>query len=353
MERKVSRVVLLFLVVLFLTSCQEASKKKSDPMAGVSNNVQSTDPGKYLPKHALKDPIDRVSILHPVSLEKRKIKTVTFFTVIMNPGLWAETVAGGGVWSVLGCDNSGQLIKGSAYFFGQIQPQNLLIFYQGDIPLTVRLPYSIRQLRQFKFVLSNADGGWLYTLDGLEVKGNPAYNPKKFDKDKDYQAKLVQKYGMNFDQLKQYYQARRVEPDIYEIRVGSRAWQEHIRGVNNQIKAKKLYGYKLWNGEVRYGYLPLNNFEDVAGEIPGFNTGWRYLKRGKLVFGLSSFFGGVSSLITAGVVVLGDVLGAAIDDNWDGPYFRATAHRRDMALTFQYFNWLNKRRLVEMQKSTK
>ena len=56
----------------------------------------------HLPKHALTDPAETVSVPNSVELENAGVKVITWFTAIMSPDFWTELVAGGGVFPILG-----------------------------------------------------------------------------------------------------------------------------------------------------------------------------------------------------------------------------------------------------------
>jgi hypothetical protein len=304
---------------------------------------------KYLPRHALTDPVEGISVPHPVEIEKAGIKTITTFIAIMDPGLWTEIVAGGGIWPALAQAPNGEILKGYGYLSG--------INYWGDFLLQFVFCYSREDLVQAKILYFNRDAGWAYQLIGQEVKvagqaeKSLTYNPKKFDDDEEYQTELFTKLGMTLSEMDAFWidylkeKGINASPDLSSIReliVGSKKWQQYKKKLAIQMR----YNYKMGNSQIRTGYLPLENFRQLAVEMPGFSNGERYLERAKLPL-IALPFTGAGMLIVAAASVASDAVVAGIDDNWTGFYGRATILRHQMAPLFRQICRVYKELLVK------
>ena len=285
--------------------------------------------GKYVPKHAITDPSKGISIIHPVEIEKAGIKTITIFQGLMDPGLWVEVVSAGGVWTFLALTDSGKILDGYAYLSG--------INYWGDWRLQFVLLEGLekRDKETAKFIYFNRDAGYCYNLIGNQVE----YDPKKFDEDKEYRLKLFQDHGKTLDQIDSFFldylRKKKLNPpddlsSVVEIEIGSPEWKKF----KSKIAKSMQYNYKMGNGEIRCGWLPLKHFSKEAVEIPGFNGKDQYLKRANVpLFFLP--FAGVGLMVIAGANIIGDIAAAGIDDSWSGSYARSTVVRYKMAPLFR------------------
>ncbi len=276
--------------------------------------------GNYLPKHAFSDPVEKISVPHPVEAEKDKVKTITTFVAFFDPGLWIEVVANGGVWPALALGN-GEKFSGYAYLAG--------IDYWGSFYLRVVFLCGLDDLAKARIVYSSADGGWLYQLSGAEV----AYDPRRFDKEEDYQKQIFQEHGMTLSELEIFYRnyfrgkdllAPNDLTSVSEITVGSPEWDEFKERTSQTMR----HHYKV-GAQVRSSYLPLDKFKTEAVEMPGFNSSQRWLKNTKVMMIFPFWNAGVLALGVASIV--SDAVVAGIDDSWSGSYARAETIRHQMA----------------------
>jgi len=307
-EMKVWKVLLVLMIFIGLTGC-----------AGSDN---------YLPKHALINPVDAVSIPHPIEIEKTGIKAITTFVAVMDPGLWTEIAVVGGVWPTLAQTLKGEILKGYAYLSPEVN-------YWGDFLLVFVFCYSKEDLNQAKILYFNRDGGWAYQLSGKEIK----YDPKKFDDDKEYQNKIFSQFGMTLSEIDpfwlKYLKEKGIEaPDdlssVQGIIIGSREWQDYKKKLVSIMR----YKYKMANGQIRSGYLPLDNLRQEAVRLPGFNGTERFIKRSKLPL-IALPFTGAGLVTMAAINIVGDAVVAGIDDDWSGYYARAKIIRYQMAPLFR------------------
>ncbi len=281
----------------------------------------------YLPEHALTNPVDAVSIPHPIEIEKTGIKTVTTFVAVMDPALWTEIAVIGGIWPVLAQTLEGKILKGYAYLSE--------VNYWGDFLLRFVFCFSKEDLGQVKILYFNRDGGWAYQLSGKEIR----YDPKKFDDDKEYQNKIFSQFGMTLSQMDsfwiEYLGKKEIEvPDdlssIQEMVIGSPEWKNYKKKLASVMK----YNYKMANGKIRTGYLPLDAFRQEAVRIPGFNGAERFLERAKLPL-IALPFTGIGLVTIAAINIVGDAVVAGVDDDWSGYYARAKIVRYQMAPLFR------------------
>jgi hypothetical protein len=298
----------------------------------------------YLPKHAITDPAQGISIPHPVEIEKAGVKAFTTFTAIMSPDLQTETVAGGGVFPILGRSENAKelenLHKGYCYAAS--------VNYWGDFLLQCMFAESKEKLTNTKFIIFNRDAGWAYKLDGQEAYQEPAegtdekpfgYDPSKFDKDDEYREKFFEKFGMTFKQsdefFKNYFSEKGIIPDsnltsVSEIVVGSDEWEVYKTKLASQLP----YNYKLANGEIRSGHLPIKAFKDLAVEDPGFTSGKRFTKDLKVPL-LALPLTGLAYPLMIGASLATSAVVAGVDDSWSGYYGRAKIIRYQMAPTIR------------------
>ncbi|MFH1367317.1 MAG: hypothetical protein ABIH38_05045 [Patescibacteria group bacterium] len=283
--------------------------------------------GQYLPKQALINPVDGISVPHPVEIEKVGVKTITTFQGLMDSGLWVEVVGAGGVWPWLARTPLGEILDGYAYLTG--------INYWGDWQLQFVFLGSVKELQFVKILYFNRDAGYCYKLTGVQAE----YDPQKFDTSEDYRNKIFQEYGMTLKELDgfwlDYLREKELNPpqtlsSAIELKTDSPEWEDF----KSRVARVFPYNYKMGNGEIRSSYLPLESFRQAAVEIPGFNGVDRYLKRAKLPI-VALPFAGAGLLVIAGASVAGDAVSAGIDANWTGAYARAETLRYKMAPLFR------------------
>ena len=281
---------------------------------------------QYLPKHALTDPVDGISVLHPVEIEKAGVKTITIFQGLMDPGLWIEVVGAGGVWPFLAQTASGEIREGYLYLAG--------VNYWGDWQLQFVSTHSLEELNEAKILYFNRDAGFCYRLNGDQIE----YDPKKFDQDQEYRAKLFDR-GDTLTELDKfwldYFREKGLNPpqtlsSVVELKTNSIAWEDF----KSKVARIFPHNYKMDNREIRSSYLPLENFRQAAVEITDFNGVNRYLKRAKVPL-VALPFAGAGLLIIAGASVAGDAVAAGVDDSWSGVYARAKILRYKMAPLFR------------------
>ena len=299
----------------------------------------------YLPKHAITDPAEGISIPHPVELEKAGVKAFTTFTAIMSPDFWTEIVAGGGVFPILGySEKVGKELKDLQKGYCYIADVN----WWGDFLLQCTFVNSKTELADTKFIIFNRDAGWAYRLDGQETYQAPAegtdekpfgYDASKFESDDEYREKFFEKFGMTLKQsdefFKSYFSEKGITPDanltsVNEVVVGSNEWEVY----KTKLTARLPFNYKLANGQIRSGHIPLEGFKGIAVEDPGFTSGKRFVKDLKIPL-LFLSLAPITYLPMIGVSLATSALVAGVDDSWTGYFARAKVIRFQLAPTFR------------------
>ena len=290
--------------------------------------------GYHIPKYALTDPVDGISVLHPVELEKAGIKEIITFQGILDPGLWVEVVNAGGVWPFLAKTPSNKILDGYVYLSN--------ITYWGDWQLQFDFLGNYEEIKTAKILYFNKDAGFAYSPIGEQIE----YDPKKFEEDKEYQDKLFQEHGKTLEELdmfwKDYLIQKELDPpsdftSVMQIKIPSPEWKKY----KGKLTALMQYNYKMGNGEIRCGYLPLESFRKTAIEIPGFNGVDRYLKQAKIPL-IALPFSGIGFLASTGVTLASNAIVAGIDTDWTGAYARAKVLRYQMAPLFQQITLIYK-----------
>lgn len=298
----------------------------------------------HLPSHAFKNPAEGISIPHPVEYERQNRKTMTMFAIIMDPGLWTEVVAGGGVWPIVGGVYEGDnenLYRGYCYL---ARPN-----YWGDFLLNCVFNHDQSNLANARFLMFNRDAGWAYSLSG-ELQ-NP-YDPQKFDKSRKYRKEIFEEYGWSLSELdnswKRYYQSHEedFENHLSVVEVSSSEDWDMAVSLLGQDMPNSL---KMPDGEIRMTYLPLDNFRYEAVKNPGFTGGQRFLKNAKLPLIALPFAGAAMPLIL-GADVVSTALVAGIDDDWAGYYGRAKTIRYDLAPVFRNLCGIYKMMLADRNR---
>ena len=296
---------------------------------------------KYVPKQAITNPGEGISILHPVELEKTGVENIVIFSGLLDPGLWVEVVNAGGVWPFLAESPNG-ILSGYCYLVG--------LTYWGDWQIQFVFIGEKKELRDAKIVYFNRDMGYAYQLNGRQIP----YNPKEFDQKEDYRKDFFKEFGMTLSELdsfwKEYFISVGLNPpedltSATEISIPSKEWDDYKKKVAEVMP----HNYKMADGKIRCGYLPLKSFKKEAVIFPGFNGAERYLDKAKLPL-VALPFTGVGLLATVGANVLGDAVVAGVDDDWKGSYARAKTLRQEMAPLFRQITILYKELLRRRDK---
>gem|GEM_PF-1957816 len=285
----------------------------------------ATSPG-YLPKHAIMDPKEGISIVHPEIAQKQENIFVRFFPVA-SPKIFVEALGDQGIFPVIGyssIDNSE--IKGKCYIKE--------LSWAGVYILSAEIIGKIlTDLESYKFVISYRDGGKLFTLDGSEIF---EYEPEKFDSDKQAKKEIFSKYGMSVRDLNTFWFTffdSRSEENIYEaqeipIKKGDPKWEAYKR----EIYCLMDKHYKKDGKIDRLGWIDTEKFAKEATKNNRLTAKDRFME----VFSLSlTPFTMLNPAGSIGAQVVNGAIAANMDKNWSGLNSRATVQRIEMSENFQ------------------
>jgi hypothetical protein len=289
-----------------------------------ASNTLASD--QYYPdKFVMKEQALGVSMLHPDEIEKAGIDMVVAGLILISPQLFVETVAGNGVWQIVGINNR-EILRGSAYLSVLPNPW-------GDFLGRTEFLFSRQRIGETKFILLTKDGTVCFSLVGERIG---EYNPKKFNDNEKYQFEFLGKHGLSLDEMevfwKKYSSDRRIPipEDISftkEIKVFSSEWNDY------KTRLTKAMSTYFDQGEKRLSFLDEDIYKDVSSEITTFDSHKRVLKN--VYIPLSPFVllaAGASFPLIGGAIIAGNVVSSIIDDRWAGHYWNATAKRGDLAL---------------------
>lgn len=308
----------------------------------------------YVPDFAFKNPARGISIPHPVEYEREGVKKITIFYSIMDPGLHTEMIGMGGVWPVTaGVDK--RKYDGYVYVIG--------VNYWGDYLLRTETAASLEELKDARFLSFNRDAGFAYIPMGIEVgitdekdQSCIAYDPEKMDKNLEYRSEFFKKYGKTVAEIekfmKQYYGVESESDSnllfFKDVAVGSPEWQNY----KEEVEKIMPVNYKMDDGSIRCGYLPVDIFRAIAVENNGLTSGQRFLKLARVPL-IALPFTGAGFAITAAAGLASDAIVAGIKEDWTGFYARAKTMRYQLAPQFRQICAIYKQMLAERDERIK
>lgn len=300
--------LLLILPILFLAGCAQPAKVSSSGFASADQNI---------------------SVPHPVEYEKNGTEYVTILWAILDPG----------VWGVEGFSHE-EMDIGIFPFItdSPIKGYGILTDFNrwADHIMQVMLVGRKRDIERIAYV--NKDGHFIYNIKGDELE----YDPDKFDKDPEYKKKIFSQIGMTTVEeietfWREYSEARGVSiPSsfrfIEEIQVGSPRWEEF----KADLATRLTQNYKTKDGQIRQGFIPLDDFREEATKNNGATPEQRFARN----FEVSPFLPAIAtsfinSLIKASVGPI------------EGFYSLAECRRGDMKERFRELLRKSKERLKQ------
>lgn len=280
-----------------------------------------------------------VSVPHPYEQEKKGVKCVTSFEVILDSGMLVEGT--GGVFPVLAQKPNGEEFTGYA-LLAPTAKHDLPMTPACDILARVFFEVCRNTLEDAKVLVFNRDGGFAYNLAGTElpspgpkkIDGVVYYDPKQFDEDPVFRKLYFETYGWTLAESQRFWQRYFTELNlnfngsIFEVKVGSGDWNDYKTEVMKSLPK----AYKMPMGEYRIGYLLEDEFRREATELSDTSTGKRLFKQVGLPLGaIGASFTPIGAAVS-GVNFVAQVSGAAIDDKWWQTYHaRANTVRHDLA----------------------
>lgn len=291
----------------------------------------------YVADHAYKDPAKGISIPHPVEYERAGVKKITICYSFMNPAYFVEMIGMGGVWPVMAETDDGNDFFGLQYLW--------TLDGWGRWVLRTEFATGLNELKNAKILSFNRDAGFVYDLTGaavgIEDKTDNkcvVYDPKEFEKDKQYKREFFQKYGKTLRQVDEFMKkSNGIESSesnyffVKEVTVGSTGWEEYKQDV---VKAMPAEPYVMPDGSIHLGYLPVEAFRYLAVQNNGLTTGEKYIGMVNTPL-LALPFTGVGFLVLTGTELARAAVVTGIDKNFSGYYARANGLRHELAPTFQ------------------
>lgn len=293
----------LFLPVLFVL------------LAGCATPARITSNGFEQPKQA-------ISIPHPRQLEIDGELYVVIAPFILDPGVWgvegfSHKDLDVGIFPVItdGKVKGYALITEPNAWADQIM-RAIVVGRKNDVG---RIAYLSR------------DGHTILDITGEEFE----YDSEKFEKNADYRAKIFSAVGMTIQEIenfwREYSEARGLEiPSdfqfVEEIKVGSDRWEEF----KSQLATRLTQNYKMADGQIRQGYMSLDDFRLEATKNHGTTAGQRFARKAVIPATIEP--------ITFGIGTVGSFLNgliAASNGPMEGFYSLAECKRGDLKPRFR------------------
>ncbi|NLC30928.1 MAG: hypothetical protein GX765_02650 [Candidatus Moranbacteria bacterium] len=300
--------LLVVIPVLFLSGC-----------AGKYENSVSAN--------GLPEAEQALSVPHPVEYEKSGEQYIAVFPLILSPELWgtegfSSKHVSGGVWPVVSSNSNDSLgKKGYAFitemnFWGDNIMQGIIVGRKAEIG---------------KIMYLSRDGHTAQSVSGEELD----YDSEKFDKDPSYQVRVFSQSGSSIQEVedfwRKYSRSRGLEIPanfqfVEEIKVGSPRWEKFKADLATRLSEN----YKMPNGEIRSGYMSLEDFRKEASKNNGTTAGQR--------FGRSAVIPATIEPISLGIGTVGSLLNGLINASngpMEGFYSMAECRRGDLKSRFK------------------
>ena len=292
---------------------------------------------KGVATHGFSSPEESLSIPHPVEYEKKGEEYITLFPAILDPGLWG--VEGFsfegldiGVFPVLTNSASvkGYAIITESNFWADQIMQVMLVGKKSDIE---------------KVIYLSRDGHTAYDVTGKELK----YDSERFD-ESSYHQSFFAEVGMSIQEIesfwKKYSNSRGIDiPSgfqfVEEIKIGSDRWEEF----KFELATRLTNNYKMSSGEIRQGYISLDEFRKEASKNNGTTPGQRFSR--------NVFVPATVEPVTLVVGTVGSLLNGLIkasSGSVEGFYSMAEGQRGDLKTRFREMSGNFKRLLMERDR---
>jgi hypothetical protein len=267
-----------------------------------------------------------ISIPDGVEYEKKGEQYIVVFPLILSPELWgaegfSSNQVSGGVWPVMTNNPNSSLGKKGYAFITEMN-------FWGDNIMQAMV--AGRKAEMGKIIYLSRDGHTAQNVSGEEME----YNSEKFDKNPSYQSQIFQS-GSSIQEVeafwRKYSRSRGLEIPanfqfVEEIKVGSPRWEKFKADLATRLSTK----YKMPNGEIRSGFMSLDDFRKEASKNYGTTPGQR--------FGRSVFVPATIDPITLGVGTVGSFLNGLINASngpMEGFYSMAECRRGDLKPRFK------------------
>ena len=279
-----------------------------------------------------------ISIPSLLEMEKRGVKKIVSFPIIMSPGIGG--VEGQGFY-VKNPDGSTELRDTGVYPIAILKKDGSVVIENGFYFVTKRNKFGDTTARAIivekkneidKMIFLSRDGHLMSNSKGIRRH----FDSDKFYSNPEYQKKFLADFGETSQDIEgmlaEYFRKRNLETQpmfVEEIEVGSTRWAELKNQVANHLKK----GYRLKNGEVRQGYVSLEEFQELYAKNQGATSGQRFAKGASVVF--------TGEPVSSAILTGGSLVNGAIQANTgidEGFYSQAPCKREDLADRFDFFS---------------
>lgn len=287
---------------------------------------------------------EAMSMPHPAQMERDGEQYVVILPMILDSGLWGvEGFSQGkldvGIFPVI--------TDGKAKGYALITEANL---WADQVMRAVVVG---RKSDIGKIAYLSRDGHAMYDVTGDEL----VFDAKKFDKDAGYKNEVFAAMGMDIPEIegfwRKYSQARGIEIPadfqfVEEIKVGSARWEEF----KTQLATRLPQRYKMADGKIRQGYMPLEDFQQEAMKNNSATPGQRFARKAVVPATIEP--------VTLAIGTVGSLLNgliAASNGPMEGFYSLAECKRgdlkprfREMSADFKTLLVLRDQKIYELQE---
>ena len=291
------------------------------------------NPKNQVSNLGFKESEEGISMPHPVELEKSGEQYVTILPVILDPGLWGVE---GFTHKDLDVGIFPVITDGKFKGYALITEANLW----ND---QVMYAFVVGRKKDIgKIAYLSRDGHFMYDITGDEVE----FDADKFEKDSSYKSKVLLTAGMSIQEIenfwRNYSEKRGLEIPVEfqfveEIKIGSARWEKFKADLATRLSEN----YKMPDGQIRQGYMPLNDFRKESSK--------NYGTTGPQRFGRAAVIPATIEPISLSVGTVGSLLNgliAASNGPMGGFYSLAECRRGDLKPRFRQMSKIAKSLLV-------
>lgn len=315
------RVIVIVFAMVSLAGCAHMGNVKE---------VLSENAEKEFSDFGFKDAEEAIAMEAPIEWELQGITAATIIIGALNPALFPEypeeVIAEkkfGGVWpSVAGTK--------------PVPTRGKKLFYTDKGPKGVHLTLTIFPAAldiETPIIDLSRDGSLSFSQLGVSI---PGYQIKKFQQDEKHRnevfsaALTIQEIN---DIWTSYFNGRSPLPFVRTVQIPSPEW-EKVKELLQQILP---CDYKMSNGKVWWGYIPIEKYKTAASKSHGVTTAQRFVKEFRPDI-LSFIFNPIGAAVDNASRVVTSAAAAKFDKTWSGPYMQAEGKKESMSNTFLLLN---------------
>jgi len=162
------------------------------------------------------------------------------------------------------------------------------------------------------------DGSIAFSQMGIRL---PTYRIDEFQKKEEHRDKVFQE-SLTLGEIEEiwteYLGGRQSQPFVRVVRIPSAEWDE----VKDLLRKIMPHDYKMVDGSIRWGYIPLKEYKAAASKNHGVTGAKRFVREFRPDL-LSFVFNPIGAAIDNGSRVVTSGIAAKLDKTWTGPYLGA------------------------------